>query len=251
MGAEGFLHRIAADEIKDRLSEVNRAFSAPAIVTAFPEFWSDYWPEAQILADAELLDLKEGAHDLVIHAMALHWSDDPVGQMIQCARALSPDGLFMAVMPGGETLNELREVLIAAETALSGGASPRVLPMGELRDWGALLHRAGLALPVADQLHQSVSYRDLFHLIADLRAMGETNALAARHRHPPPRRLFAQAATDYARRFPDPARPDRITASYDLVFLTGWRPHPSQQQPLRPGSARHSLADALSAMRTK
>lgn len=247
-GFADFLHRIAAHEVQDRLAEINKSFPRMAIVTSFAEIWADFFPLAQVLPEGELLDLPQDC-DLIVHAMALHWADDPVGQIIQCARALRPDGLFLAVAPGGDTLRELRETLAAAEIAETGGLSPRVLPMGEIRDMGALLARAGLALPVADHLAQTVSYRDLFHLAADLRAMGETNAMEARLRRPPTRRLFARAGADYAARFADPDNPARIRATFDLVFLTGWAPAPGQQQPLRPGSAQMRLADALASQK--
>ncbi|MFO1176500.1 MAG: methyltransferase domain-containing protein, partial [Paracoccaceae bacterium] len=163
-GPDLFLHEAAAAEIEERLSEVNRRFTEPAVVTGFPEIWQSRLPGATLVADDEVLALAPGAHDLVIHAMALHWANDPVGQIIQSARALRPDGLFLAVLPGGRTLAELRACLAEAESRLTGGLSPRVLPMGEIRDLGALLSRAGLALPVADAVTLTASYRDLSHL---------------------------------------------------------------------------------------
>ena len=245
-GMADVLHRIAADEIEDRLAEVNRPFTSEAVVTGFPDLWRALRPGAAVIvADEETLALVPGAHDLVIHAMALHWSDDPVGQIVQCRRALRPDGLFIGVCMGGETLTELRAALTRAEAEVTGGLSPRVLPMGEIRDLGALLGRAGLALPVADLLRQRASYRDLPHLARDLRAMGETNAMAARLRLPTRRALIGQAAANYAADFPDRDDPSRIRATYDLVFLTGWAPSDDQQKPLRPGSAQMRLADAL------
>lgn len=249
IGIVDFLHRIAADEVQDRLAEVNRSFTAPAVVTGHPEFWQAEFPGARIVADTPDLDLPPGAHDLVIHAMALHWADDPVGQIVQSARALRPDGLFIAALPGGRSLQELREALTRAEAEVSGGLSPRVLPMGEIRDLGALLPRAGLALTVADQITQSVSYRSLFHLAQDLRGMGEGNALAQRLRRPTRRDVLLRAAQIYAESHPDPHDPQRIHATYELVFLTGWAPDASQQQPLRPGSAKVPLAEALASLR--
>jgi len=190
-----------------------------------------------------VLDLAPAAHDLVIHAMGLHWAEDPVGQLVQCRRALRPDGLLMVALLGGETLQELRHSLAEAETQVMGGLSPRVAPMAEIRDLGGLLSRAGLSLPVADRLPRRVTYESLFHLIRDLRDMGETNALATRHKATPPRALFPQAAQIYAR---DHAGPDgRITATFEMIFLTAWAPHDSQQKPLRPGSAAARLAEAL------
>ena len=145
-----FLQDAAADEIEERLNEVNRTFTAPAVITPFPEIWTDRLPAARVLPDRDVLALDPEAHDLVIHALCLHWSNDPVGQIVQCRRALRPDGLFLAVLFGGRTLSELRACLATAETVVRGGLSPRVLPMGEIRDLGALLQRGGLALPVAD-----------------------------------------------------------------------------------------------------
>lgn len=248
-GIADVLHRIAADEVQDRLAEINRTFTDMAVVTGFPDLWQDYFPSATVVADAPVLDLAPGAYDLVIHAMSLHWADDPVGQIVQCARALRPDGLFIGICFGGETLHELRAALAEAEVAETGGLSPRVLPMGEIRDLGALPGRAGLALPVADLLRQRASYRDLAHLAADLRGMGEGNAMAARLRRPTARRVMTRAGTILADRFADPDHPGRIRATYDLVFLTGWAPAENQPKPLRPGSAQMRLADALNAVR--
>lgn len=243
---EDWLHRLALDEVQDRLSEVNRSFTAAAIVTGQPGPWAEVFPQARVVPDDERLDLAPGEHDLIVHALALHWADDPVGQIAQCARALRPDGLFLAVLPGGQTLAPLRAALAQAEVELSGGLSPRVLPMGEIRDLGGLLGRAGLALPVADQITQQVSYRNLFHLAADLRAMGETNALALRLRQPTRRAVLTRAAEILHEIARDPNDPGRIRVALDLVFLTGWAPAESQPKPLRPGSAQMSLATALS-----
>ncbi|PWJ22138.1 methyltransferase domain-containing protein [Jannaschia seohaensis] len=237
-----FLHEEARDEIEERLKDVNRRFTAPAIVTGHPALWADLLPGARVVPDAPVLDLELGAHDLVIHAMALHWADDPVGQIIQCRRALRPDGLFLAAALGGETLQELRAALGEAEMEVAGGLSPRVAPMAEVRDMGALLQRAGLALPVADRMPRRVRYGDMFRLMADLRAMGETNALAARHKVVPPRGLFPRAARIYSDAFPDE---DGVAATFETIFLAGWAPSDDQPKPLRPGSAQARLADAL------
>ncbi|MDP3959993.1 MAG: methyltransferase domain-containing protein [Pseudorhodobacter sp.] len=240
-----FLHQVVAAEAQQRLIGVNRTFTAPAIVTPFVEIWQDAWPTARIVADDEVLALEPGTHDLVIHALALHWANDPVGQLVQSFRALRPDGLFLGFAFGGQTLNELRACLAEAEAAMTGGLSPRVLPMAEIRDLGGVLQRAGFALPVADSLNHRVSYRDAWHLMADLRAMGEANALAGRLRHPTRRAVLTDAAARYAARFRQPD--GRITATFEIVCLTGWAPHASQQQPLRPGSAVQRLADVLGA----
>lgn len=243
-----FLHKIALEEISLRLAEVNRRFTKPAIVTGHPQVWADLLPGARLVEDTPILELEPGAHDLVIHAMALHWASDPVGQMVQSRHALQPDGLFLAVLPGGQTLAGLRASLAQAESDLTGGLSPRVLPMAEIRDLGSLLQRAGFALPVADALAQDVAYRDFFALCHDLRAMGEGNALAARSRRPAHRTLFARAAALYAQHNSDDS--GRLTARYELIFLTGWAPDDSQPRPLRPGSATTRLAEALGARET-
>lgn len=238
-----FLQEDMRDEVQERLAEVNRSFKKVAIVTGFPDLWRESFPDALIVADTDMLALEPEAHDLVIHAMALHWANDPVGQLIQCKRALLPDGLFLGGLLGGQTLHELRACLAEAEAAVTGGLSPRVLPMAEIRDLGGLLQRAGFALPVADSFTRTVHYRDLWHLMADLRAMGEANALDARRRTPTRRAVFTDAAARYMAGFG--VESGRIKASFEMVFLTGWAPHDSQQKPLRPGSAAHRLADAL------
>jgi SAM-dependent methyltransferase len=239
-----YLHRLAADEIEERLTTVNRRFTRPAVVTPFPALWAGRLGDARIVPEAEVLDLAPGAHDLVIHALALHWADDPVGQVVQCRRALVPDGLFLGITFGGRTLAPLRAALAAAEAEVSGGLSPRVLPMADIRDLGAVLQRAGLALPVADAFVQEVRHADLAALMRDLRAMGEGNALADRHRRIPPRALFARAAALLAG-MEGAGGGDCVITPFEFVVLTGWAPHESQQKPLRPGSAAARLADAL------
>ena len=240
-----FLHEEAVIEVQERLIEVNRRFTSPAIVTPFADMWREVIPNARMVADTDVLDLAVGAHDLVIHALALHWANDPVGQLVQCRRALEPDGLFLGLLFGGQTLSQLRTSLAEAEVSLTGGLSPRVLPMGEIRDLGGLLQRAGFALPVADSVTRTVRYRDAFHLMADLRAMGEGNALQHRKRLPAHRTLFALAAQNYLTAFGDVD--GLVPATFDMICLTGWAPDESQQKPLRPGSATHRLAHLLSA----
>lgn len=243
-----FLHHAAAEEFEHRLSMVKRTFTKTAIVTGHPDFWQRWMPEAKIAADEDALDLAQEAHDLVIHAMALHWANDPVGQLVQMRRALKPDGLMLAAFFGGQTLQELRSCLAEAEIALSGGLSPRIAPMGELRDLGGLLQRAGLALPVADTQNLTVEYKDIWHLMRDLQDMGEGNSLTARHKTFTPKSLFQKASEIYAAHF---AAPDgRICASFEIMYLTGWAPAEGQQKPLRPGSARQTLAEALGTTET-
>ena len=222
---------------------VNREFTAPAVVTGFPGVWSTCLPNAKLISDNDTLDLQPQRHDLVIHGLGLHWADDPVGQIIQCRRALKDDGLCLVVTFGGKTLHELRASLAQAEAEITGGLSPRVAPMGEIRDLGALLQRSGLALPVADSLPLKVTYESPWALMNDLRSMGEGNALIDRLRHATRRSIFTRASEIYTETFMEAGR---VPATFELIFLTGWAPDASQPQPLRPGSATNRLADALS-----
>lgn len=244
-----FLQQLAVDEIKDRLSVVNRTFNSMAIVTGFPDHWRKDFPDAKLIADSDTLDLEVGQHDLVVHAMCLHWSNDPVGQIIQCHRSLIPDGLFLGLLLGGRTLYELRTVLTEAESRATGGISPRISPMAEIREVGALLQRAGLNLPVADGHAAVAQYRDLIHLMHDLRDMGETNALSARLRRPTRRAVFETAQSLYQTQFS--TADGYLPATFELICLTGWSPDESQPKPLRPGSAQARLADALMTRETK
>jgi SAM-dependent methyltransferase len=193
-----------------------------------------------VVADEELLPFADSSFDLVISNLALHWTNDLPGALVQLRRALKPDGLLLAAMFGGETLIQLRAALIDAELAESGGARPRVSPVADLRDMGMLLQRAGFELPVVDGDTLTVSYPDVPALMRDLRGMGETNAVAERQRSFTRRALLARAGAAY------PQGPDgRIEAGFQIIFLTGWAPHASQPKPLRPGSATTRLADAL------
>jgi len=244
-----FLHDHVSDELQERLTEVNKTFTHVAIVTGFVDYWQNAFPEATVIADTDTLDLEENTYDLVIHAMALHWANDPVGQLVQCRRALRPDGLLLAACLGGQTLHELRTSLAEAETRIRGGLSPRIAPMGEIRDLGALLQRAGFALPVADGTPLTVSYANAFHLMHDLRKMGENNALSARAKHVTRRDVLTLASSIYADNFRDDDG-KRVTATFEVITLTGWAPDESQPQPLRPGSATTRLADALGTKET-
>ena len=238
-----FLQVLARDEILERLEDINRSFEAIAIVTGFPEIWSQSLPKANLIADSDTLDLAQKEFDLIIHAMALHHSNDLVGQVIQSTQALKPDGLFISSCFGGQTLAELRAALSIAEAELCGGLSPRISPMAEIRDLGAILQRAGLALPVADNLNISTSYRDLKHLMLDLRDMGETNIMKSRSKSFTARTLFNRAQEIYAAEFKN--SDDRLMCTFELMFLSGWAPHKNQPKPLRPGSVRKSLLAAL------
>lgn len=194
-------------------------------------------------AGLEDMPLADQSVNLVLSPLSLHLTNDTPGMLIRIRRALKPDGLFMAAIPGAGTLSELRDVLLAAEAELFGGASPRVIPFSDVRDIGALMQRAGFALPVIDAETYTVRYDTLFHLMRDLRAMGMGNPLAGRSRTPLTRAFFVRAAEIYAERYSDPD--GRIRATFTIVYTSGWAPHESQQKPLKPGSAKMRLADAL------
>jgi SAM-dependent methyltransferase len=260
-----FLLAAVAEELAERLSlvdrrfeyaldlaghtgEVARAMSAGGQIETLVRLERDPallrgFAGLGVVADEEALPIAANTVDLVVSALSLHLTNDTPGAIVQAQRALKPDGLFLAAALGGETLGELRSSLIAAETELTGGASPRVAPFIDIRDAGGLLQRAGLALPVADQDRITVRYDSLFELMRDLRLMGMANMLRQRIRKPSARALFLRAAQIYAERFSDPD--GRVRATFNIVYLSGWKPHESQQKPLKPGSAKASLADAL------
>jgi SAM-dependent methyltransferase len=195
------------------------------------------------LSEPETLPLRPQSLDLVVSALAFQFVNDLPGVLAQIRRALRPDGLLLAAMIGGDTLTELRQSFAAAEAELEGGASPRVAPSADLRDIGALLQRTGFALPVTDIDRVVVRYDSAFALMQDLRSMGATNVLVERRRMPTRRATMLRMAQLYAERFADPD--GRIRATFDLIWLSGWAPHESQQQPLKPGSAKASLAEAV------
>lgn len=258
-----FLMREVAEDLGERLSTVGRRFPRAAIlfsptdaarrvllasgkvdeiveIAAHPALGS----EDAVIASADHVPIEPASLDLAVSLLALHELNDIPGMLIQIRRALKPDGLFLGVMAGAGTLSELRESLLAAETEIAGGASPRVLPFADVKDAGALLQRAGFALPVADTVALTVRYDTLFGLMRDLRAMGVTNPLIGRSRVPSTRALFTRAAEIHAARFGD--ADGRIRSTFSLVWLSGWAPAATQPKPLAPGSARASLASALS-----
>jgi len=196
-----------------------------------------------VVADEEMLPFADNAFDLVVTNLSLHWVNDLPGALAQIRRVLRPDGLLLATLFGGETLTELRQSLLAADVAISDGASPRVSPFCDVRDAAHLLSRAGFALPVADVDRLNVTYPDVLALMRDLRGMGETSALNLRQKSVTPRATFATANEHYRRAFP--AENDRLRATFEVIYLAAWRPHESQQKPLRPGAATTRLADAL------
>jgi SAM-dependent methyltransferase len=196
-----------------------------------------------VAADEEALPFREGSLDLVVSALALQLVNDLPGTLVQVRRALKPDGLFVAALLGGDTLAELRSAFAAAEAEMEDGISPRVLPFADLRELGSLLQRAGFALPVTDVDRLTVRYPSPLALLHDLRRMGAANPLVDRRRRPLRRATLARMLEIYAARFAD--ADGRVRATFEIVYLSGWAPHESQQQPLAPGSARARLADAL------
>ncbi|UVC08310.1 methyltransferase domain-containing protein [Rhizobium sp. TH2] len=255
----GFLMDLAAEELAFRLHAVERHFDHAAemfggtgsVATAAMMTGKigelkrvDVAGNADIEAGSfEDVPLEPASLNLVLAPLSLHVVNDLPGSLIRIRRALKPDGLFLAAIPGSGTLSELNEVLLETETRLYGGASPRVIPFGDVRSIGALLQRAGFALPVADVETYTVRYESLFGLMKDLRAFGMTNMLADRSRRPVSRQFFIEAAKLYAERYADPD--GRIRATFSITYLSGWAPHESQAKPLKPGSATVRLADAL------
>lgn len=257
-GPVTFLLDRVADDFVERLSVVKRSFDIVADLGTPTAVLRDRMRESGlaqkviavdalasqgVVADEEALPFAEGSLDLVVSALALQWVNDLPGTLTQIRRALRPDGLFIAALLGGETLTELRQSFAAAEAEIESGLSPRVAPFGDVRELGGLLQRAGLALPVADVDRVTVRYATPFALMRDLRGMGATNAMVERRRTPLKRATLLRMAEIYADRFADPD--GRLRASFDVVWLSGWAPHSSQQQPLKPGSAKARLADAL------
>ncbi|MCY1665813.1 methyltransferase domain-containing protein [Rhizobium sp. SL86] len=217
-----------------RIGTIRRIETGPVFATS---------AEAVEPADLEDVPLADQSVNLVLSPLSLHLTNDTPGMMVRIRRALKPDGLFLAAIPGAGTLGELRDVLLSAEAEVLGGASPRVIPFADVRDIGGLLQRAGFALPVIDAENYTVRYDTLFDLMRDLRAMGMTNPLIGRSRKPLTRRFFLRAAELYAERYAD--ADGRIRATFSIVYVSGWAPHESQQKPLKPGSAKMRLADAL------
>ncbi|HWA29671.1 MAG TPA: methyltransferase domain-containing protein [Rhizomicrobium sp.] len=247
-GGENFLAEEAARGLAHRLMAVNRTFVAPVVLDVpAPAFailkqLAGDWT-AVTFGESERLPLEPQSHDLIVSILSLHAVNDLPGALIQIRRALKPDGLFMAALFAGDTLRELRESFAAGEEQITGGASPRVSPFADVRDLGALLQRAGFALPVADTERTTVRYRQFTTLANDLRAAGETNVLDARPRKTLRRDVLAASLAHYGENH---AEDDgRLRATFEIAYLTGWAPHESQQKPLRPGSAKTRLADAL------
>ena len=250
-GPATFLLDRVAEDMAERLQAVLREFQSAADVgTSGAGVRDALAGRAQQIAPVDLPDLESEplalqpqSLDLAVSALALQFVNDLPGVLAQIRRALKPDGLLLAAMIGGDTLNELRQSFAAAEAELEGGVSPRVAPFADLRGVGALLQRAGFALPVTDVDRVVVRYDNAFALMADLRRMGATNVLIERRRTPTRRTTLLRMAQIYTDRFADPD--GRIRATFDVIWLSGWAPHQSQQQPLKPGSGKASLAEAV------
>jgi SAM-dependent methyltransferase len=248
IAGDTFLRQEAVEAIAERLSAVNRHFGrgvlidsgadVPAVLAHHAGNWTRVEP-----GHDEALGLEPQSFDLAVSILALHAVNDLPGVLAQIRRALKPDGLFMAALFGGATLFELREALAAGELETTGGVSPRVYPFADVRDLGGLLQRAAFALPVADVERTTVLYREFSSLVRDLRALGETNALTERSLKPLSRETLAATLAHYGAHHSEPD--GRLRATFEIVYLTGWAPHESQQQPLKPGSAKARLADAL------
>ncbi|MGD8327187.1 MAG: methyltransferase domain-containing protein [Sphingomonadales bacterium] len=255
-----FLRLEIWDRIQDRLLEVSRQFQNILIIGApgsvsFPDA---HVVEAhslhrrgtsRLVLDEEILPFKDDSFDLIISLLDLHWVNDLPGALIQFNRALKADGLFMAALFSSGTLAELKSCLLEAEAALDHGTSPHIAPFADVRDLGGLLQRAGFAMPVADQDKISIRYQSAFHLMQDLRKMGESNALVTRHKGLSSRSVFFTAAESYAQAYS--GDDGRVSAQFNISFLTGWAPAPGQPRPKRPGSAKVRLADALNTREQK
>jgi len=263
LGAETFLIDRVAAELGERLAVVLRQFEravdlgtptdavrralvesgkVTTVISAAPAVGPGD-ASLRVAADEEALPFADGSLDLVASALALQFVNDLPGTLIQIRRALKPDGLLLAALLGGDSLTELREAFAQAESEIEGGVSPRVAPFADVRELGALLQRAGLALPVVDSDRLTVRYKSVFDLMRDLRRMGATNVLSERRRTPLRRATLRRMAEIYAQRFSD--ADGRLRATFEIAWLSGWAPHESQQKPLKPGSAKQRLADAL------
>ncbi|MEP6831422.1 MAG: methyltransferase domain-containing protein [Rhizomicrobium sp.] len=251
IAGDRFLDQAALEGLCDRLAAVTRRFehglwigeALPQAMRPFAQAWS--------LADFdehETLDIAAGPFDLAVSLYSLQAINDLPGALIQIRRALRPDGLFLAALFGGDTLHELRESFAFAETEISGGISPRVSPFADVRDMGALLQRAGFALPVADVERLQVRYRNFRSLVRDLRAHGQGNVLSARRRQFIGRRMLEALIANYSAHH---GNDGKLNATFETLYLTGWAPDQSQQQPLKPGSAKSRLSDALGTVERK
>ncbi|WP_262693063.1 methyltransferase domain-containing protein [Kordiimonas aquimaris] len=243
-----FLKAEIADRMQERLSEVNRTFTDRVDLGGM---FAPFVPEAVAKTyqihrqNNDALDIPQQSSDLIVSNMIMHWVNDLPGLLVQIKNALRPDGLFTASMLGGQTLHELRHAFLAAESEITGGASARVIPFADVKDLGSLMQRAGFALPVTDVDTLTLTYTHPLNLMQELRGMGEANALVNRPKGFLRRKILMRACEMYQEKFG--LENGRITATFEVMYLTGWHPHESQQKPLKPGSGKINLADALKA----
>lgn len=244
--AHDFLHAWVARDIKDRLADITRQFSS-VLLSGYHtvDYFGEMFPNATVVACAtpDILHTWQGQFDLIISMDEMHRANDLPGLLIQMRRALKPDGVMMSAFAGGETLHQLRSAVMHGEMMVLGGASPRVFPFTDTQQMAGLMQRAGFSLPVIDSEILTVSYRDMFHLIEDIRGMGASNSLVNRYKSFTPLRVFSEAARYYQEHFAE--EDGRVAASFEIIFLIGWAPHESQQKPARRGSGQISLTTVL------
>lgn len=262
-----FLIRTCAERLTDRLLDLTKRFKTVLNLGCYTGELAKVWPAQlqipciihadlspkmaekasikglAVNCDEEILPFSEGSLDAIISCLCLHWVNDLPGSLLQIRRSLKPDGMLLASLLGTETLFELRDALALAELEIMGGVSPRISPFIHISDLGSLLQRAGFALPVVDTEIITVTYEDFFHLTLDLRRMGATNALNERSKIPTPRKVFMRAAEIYLEKFGD--KKGRIPATFQILTITGWTPDPSQQKPLKPGTAKRRLSEVF------
>ena len=244
-----FLQKVAVQEIEDRLKFIKKRFKKILIICGNSYYWQKTFHEADFISDDEILKFPSEGYDLVIHGMSLHYSNDPIGQLIQCRSVMEKGGLLLGIFLGGQTLYELRDSIASAEIELTGGISPRVLPMIDIRDAGAFLMRAGFALPVADISTTTIDYQKPLDLLYDLRKMGETNVQKHRLKKFSHRKLFSLASEKYIES--QNSKTGNIKATFEFITITGWVPSQDQPKPLKRGSAKMRLADALKVKEEK
>lgn len=259
-----FLNQEISARLIDNLQDIKRDFKTILNMNGHDQLIKHALPQSLILkqdlaltmiknsscfalqADEELIPIQNQCLDLVLSCLNLHWVNDLPGTLVQLLSCLKPDGLFIAAMLGGETLTELRQAMMKADIDHLGGISPHISPFIDVRDAGALLQRVGFALPVVSTERITVTYTDAFALMKELKAMGENNALIKRSKGLSSPKLMMKVAEVYHDMFADDT--SRIPATFDIIYLQGWAPDESQQKPLKPGSAKMSLKDALGAM---
>lgn len=246
---DNFLQKLAVQEIKDRLKFIKKRFEKILIICNNSYYWQNAFNEADFISDDEILKFPRADYDLVIHGMSLHYSNDPIGQLIQCRSFMEKGGLLLGIFLGGQTLNELRAAIASAEIELTGGISPRVLPMIDIRDAGSFLMRAGFSLPVADISVNEIDYKKPSDLLYDLRKMGETNVQKHRLKKFSHRKLFSLTSDKYIQS--QNSKNKRVTATFEFITITGWVSSQDTPKPLKRGSATMRLADALNVKEEK